>query len=118
MHKILVKVGYNTPYTVIVECHTGTTSLFKYIKYSFALAHCIEQHRCSTKVHAERTYEKQMRTNTHKLVHNYAYNLSTLRNLHAQSLFNTQAQAMTVLMSRQIVKTVGKVQSLRIAQRF
>ena len=59
-----------------------------------------------------------MRRDTHQLVHDGAHILGTGRNLDLQGVLDTETHGMTVLLGRQVVETVGKVERLRIGKRL
>ena len=65
-----------------------------------------------------RAPEEQVRRDTHQLIHDGAHILCTGRDFELKGILDTEAHGVTVLLSRQIVETVGKVECLRIGERF
>ena len=113
-----VNVGHQTADCIVVEGHAGTASLLKDVENFLTIAESVEEGGRGTQVHAEGRIEQQVRRDTHQLVHDGAHILGTGRDLDLQGVLDTEAHGMTVLLSRQIVETVGKVERLRIGERL
>ena len=113
-----MNICYDTANHIVVERHTCAASLVEDIKYLLTLAEAIEECCGCTHIHSHTAVGQQVRRQTHKLVHHHADNLHTTRNLNTKCLLNAQAEAMTVLVSRHIVHTVGVHKCLRIRVRL
>ncbi len=61
VNKSGIEVVHYTADAVVVECHAGSASTFKYVEHAFTLTHCIEEHCSGSEVHTECADEQQVR---------------------------------------------------------
>ena len=69
LNEIRIKVGHYTAETVVVEGHAGSACLLHDVENLLAHAKRIEQHRGGAEVHAERTHEETVGSDTRELIH-------------------------------------------------
>ena len=62
LHEVGVQILHHAADTVIIECHTGTAGTLHDVKNLLTHTKCVEEHCCSTKVHAIGTDEEAVRS--------------------------------------------------------
>ena len=103
---------------VIILNQPATGSRFENVENLLAVTETIEESCQGTQVHAQTGEEQQVGINTLQLVHDGTNVLHALAHLDAHGIFDTHTECMTIVMSCQIIQTVGQSQCLWIGEAF
>ena len=110
-----MNIGHDATDGIIVHRHTGTAGLFENIENQLPFPETVEESGKRTEVHAQCREKQKVRRYTHELVHHRADILGTLGHFELHGIFDTHTQSMSVLVSREVIETVGHVQGLGIS---
>ena len=91
---------------------------FEDVEIFFTVAEAVEEGGQCAEIHCQTGVEKQVRVDALQLVHDGTDDCTRSRYLYAHGLFDTHTQGMAVLVSAQVVQTVGQRQCLRVCMDF
>ena len=111
-------VGLHAANRVVIHDEASAAGSFEDVENLFTVAEAVEEGGQCAEIHCQTGVEKQVRVDALQLVHDGTDVLHTFAYLYAHGLFDTHTQGMAVLVSAQVVQTVGQRQCLRVCKAF